>query len=461
MLKRDINRKLIEWKNRDHHPLILSGLRQTGKTFSVKEFGKENYKSVVYIDFRNEKKLHQVFDGDFDVNMMVMGISALRNDVRFIEHETLLIFDEIQDCPNARSSLKYWDIDGRYDVIATGSFLSVKGFRKPYVRGVPVGYEEHMHMYPLTFREFAMNMGLADNVWNYVSDCIERTKHVDEAVHSGMRRLYLQYLIVGGMPEAVNAFLKNTDINHIRQIQRSVIDSLKADFGRYLDSNNKEKINETIKLRAEACLNSLPGQLSKEYKKFQYSMVNLKANSPEKLDGVTYLEDVGLLIRAYNVCELSAPLEGVKKSNEYKAYFCDNGLLMAMLESETAWNVLNGDLSAYKGAIAENMVAATFNSLDKPVYYYREASGSPELDFVFNDQGNISIIECKSVNNKCTSMRYVLSKPEKYGEHKGIKIADSNIGECDAFVTYPLYALSFLLDKERPLALERVTFDMQ
>ena len=150
MLKRDIWYRLIAWKERKHHPLVIKGLRQTGKTFIVREFGDCFYDHTVYIDFRADRTVHQAFEGDFDVDMMVMAISAANRNTKFVPGKTLIIFDEIQDCPNARSSLKYWDIDGRYDVIATGSFLGVKGFRDPYTRGVPVGYEEHMVMYPLS-----------------------------------------------------------------------------------------------------------------------------------------------------------------------------------------------------------------------------------------------------------------------------------------------------------------------
>ena len=146
MLKRSISADLERWKNRNHHPLVLSGLRQTGKTFSVQQFGNDNYLNVVYIDLRKSVSLHSAFDGDFDVNKMTSRITANIPNARFLPGQTLLILDEIQDCPNARSSLKYWDLDGRYDVIATGSFLGVKGFRRPYPRGIPVGYEEHLVM---------------------------------------------------------------------------------------------------------------------------------------------------------------------------------------------------------------------------------------------------------------------------------------------------------------------------
>ena len=154
MLKREIWNRLIEWKAARHHPLIIKGLRQTGKTFIVRRFGEEFYENTVYIDLRAEKRVHSAFEGDFNVDSMVMAISAAIPSARFLPEKTLIILDEIQDCPNARSSLKYWDIDGRYDVIATGSFLGVKGFREPYVRGIPVGYEQQLSMFPLSFREF-------------------------------------------------------------------------------------------------------------------------------------------------------------------------------------------------------------------------------------------------------------------------------------------------------------------
>ncbi len=166
----------------------------TDKTYSVREFGR------AYIDLRAQKSIHSVFDGDFNVDSMVMGITAAMPGTRFVSGSTLLVLDGIQDCPNARSSLKYWDLDSRYDVIATGSFLSVKGFRALYERGVPVGYEEHMQMYPLSFREFLVNTGIDGSVLSCAGNALDRGETIDAAVHQRMRSLYLKYLIVGGMP---------------------------------------------------------------------------------------------------------------------------------------------------------------------------------------------------------------------------------------------------------------------
>ena len=167
MLKRDIWEKLVDWKARKHHPLVIKGLRQIGKTYIVKKFGEEYYDNCVYVDLRANKTVHSAFDNDFNVDLMVMSMSAALPSARFIPGKTLIIFDEIQDCPNARSSLKYWEQDGRFDVISTGSFLGVKGFREPYVRGIPVGYEEQMEMFPLSFREFIENVGIDPKVIEY------------------------------------------------------------------------------------------------------------------------------------------------------------------------------------------------------------------------------------------------------------------------------------------------------
>lgn len=457
MLKRDIWNNLIEWKGRKHHPLIIKGLRQTGKTFIAKLFGSHFYENVVYIDLRANKTIHRAFEGDFDVNQMILSISANIPSTKFIAHKTLLILDEIQDCPNARSSLKYWDLDGRYDVIATGSFLGVKGFRAPYERGIPVGYEEQLEMFPLSFREFLINTEINEQVLTYIENSLKEGKKIDDTVHNSMRALYLQYLIVGGMPEVCNIFFATHDLNQVRKAQKRILNSIKDDFGRYKDEHGNDKINEILKLRAEACLNSLPAQLSKEYKKFQYSLVNTKGNSPEKADGLQYLEDVGLVVKAYNTRELSYPLEGAKIPNEFKVYAIDTGLLISQLGDDIPAKILAGDLSAYKGAIAENMVACAFTQIDRKLYYYHAPSGSPELDFVYEDAANVTIVECKSTNNKATSMKFVLANPARFGHHSAIKFADANVGAGQGFKTYPLYALGFLKSDTAPLYLTPIT----
>lgn len=443
MLSREIWEDLKNWKNREHHPLVLRGLRQIGKTYIVKKFGEEFYENVIYLDFRENKAIHKAFDGDFEVNRMVLAISSVVPSARFVPGKTLLIFDEIQDCPNARSSLKYWDLDGRFDVIATGSFLGVKGFRAPYVRGIPVGYEEQIAMYPLTFREFIMNAGLNEKVLEYVNKSLREKSVIEKTVHESMRQVYLQYLLVGGMPEAVNVFFQTHDINQVRNVQVQILQSIKDDFGRSKNSKGDDVINEVLKLRAEACLKSLLAQLSKEYKKFQFSLVDVKGHSPEKADGLQYLEDVGLVVRAYNTRELVYPLEAAKIPTEFKVFYIDTGLLVSQLGNDVPAKILSGDLGAYKGAIAENMVASAFAKNGKNLFYFHDSTGSPELDFLYEKNGEVGIIECKSTNNRATSMKFVLEHPNRFGTHPAVKIADSNVGSGKGFLTLPLYSLGF------------------
>ena len=391
---------------------------------------------------------------------MVLAITANQPDAVFEAGNTLLILDEIQDCPNARSSLKYWALDKRYDVIATGSFLGAKGFRKPYTRGIPVGFEETLVMHPLSFREFICNIGLKDQVLEYVEQSLEKSEIIQTTIHESMRSLYLQYLIVGGMPEAVNKFFETHDINQVRKIQVNILNSIRDDFGRYKNSNDEDKVNEVLKLRAEACLDSLPVQLAKEYKKFQYSLVDARGHSPEKADGLEYLLDVGLVVKSFNIREISCPLEGVKIQNEFKVFMTDTGLLMSQLEPCTAAQVLQGNLSAYKGAIAENMVAASFAAEDSNLYYYHAPNGSPELDFIYNNNGIPTIIECKSTNGRATSMKYVIANPQKYGVHPAIKIADTNVGVGPGYKTYPIYALGFLPSGQDTFIVKEIKTDL-
>ena len=191
----------------------------------------------------------------------------------------------------------------------------------------------------------------------------------------------------------------------------------------------------------------MPAQLAKEYKKFQYSLVDVKGHSPEKADGLQYLEDVGLIVRSFNTRELVYPLTASKISTEFKVFYIDTGLLISQLNEDVPSKILAGDLGPYKGAIAENMVASSFAKNDLNLYYFHAPSGSPELDFLYEENGCVGIIECKSSNNRATSMKFVLENSKKYGQHPAIKIADANVGGGKNFDTFPLYSLGFIQKK--------------
>ena len=241
-------------------------------------------------------------------------------------------------------------------------------------------------------------------------------------------------------------------------IQKQILKSIRDDFGRYINSRGETKTNEVLKLRAEACLDSLPAQLSKEYKKFQHSLIEGKIRSEDKADALQYLADLGLVLKSYNLREISSPLEAAKISGEYKVFYSDIGLLVSQLGDDAAVKILNGELSAYKGAITENMAAIGFHTSGKALYYYRGSSGSPELDFIVDKGNQPTIVECKATNNRAGSMKYVIAHPEKYGKHPAIKISDTNIGTGDGFTTYPIYYPGFMQAEKAHLILPEQDF---
>jgi len=262
MLKRKVIQQLTEWKNTPgKKPLVIKGCRQCGKTFAVRTFAKDNYKNVVYLNFIENTDLSVAFDGQMNVDEIVLNISSIVKDVIFEPHNTCIIFDEIQDCPRARTSLKFFHLDGRYDIIATGSLLGVKGYgdKKGQKASVPVGYETIINMYPLDFEEFLWANGISDAIISKLQECLDNVTPVPEAIHLQMKKLLLQYIITGGMPEAVNAFVNTHDLNQVLNVQRAIINEYEDDMIKYADDSIKSRIRE--------CFESIPQQLSKENKK--------------------------------------------------------------------------------------------------------------------------------------------------------------------------------------------------
>ena len=274
MLKRKIETYLVDWKkSKDKKPLVIKGIRQCGKTYIVRKFAEENYESVVYMNFILEPDKKSAFAGNIDVDTIILNLSALIPGSRFISGKTCIILDEIQECKEARTALKSFHIDGRFDVIATGSLLGVKGYGKNKKKkdeeegqdSVPVGYETVIDMYPLDFEEFLWANGISDAVIDSVKSCFENEQTVPEGIHKAMMELLYRYVIVGGLPEVVNCFLETKNIELIYKVQRNLITEYEEDMVKYADDADKSHIRE--------CFESIPKQLAKENKKFQYSVV--------------------------------------------------------------------------------------------------------------------------------------------------------------------------------------------
>lgn len=447
MLERKITKVLLDWKNNTiikKKALIIKGLRQIGKTFIVKQFAKENYENQIYINFKNNDDLKSVFEENLNVDRILMDLSAKMPNIKLIPYKTIIIFDEIQECANARASIKAFVEDGRYDIIATCSLLGIKGYNKKKGKGVPTGSEHIIYMYPLDFEEFLWAKGISKDVINYLKECFNNKEQISKAVHESMIRYFKEYICVGGLPEAVNIFLKTGDMNQVYNEQRDILEEYKDDFGKHLDANENEEVDEFLLARIEEVFDSIPNQLAKENKKFQYSKIKIKGRSADYREAIQWLIDAGIVIPCYNLSTLESPLEGNKIDNVFKLYMRDSGLFVSMLEKGTAGEILSGNLGIYKGAIYENIIADAFAKMDRKLYYFHKDSGL-EIDFITKYEGNITLIEVKSTTGKTKSASTILND-KNYNINHCIKFGEYNIGFTNNILTLPYY-LVFLFNE--------------
>ncbi len=436
MLKRKIEDTLKKWKDTiGHKPLIIKGCRQCGKTFSVRQFAQENYTHEIYLNFYENKSYSAVFSGSLEVDHLTMLLSALLGPEAIFEAgKTVLILDEIQECPEARTALKFFAMDGRYDVIGTGSLLGVKGYGKRPV-SIPVGYEQIEEMYPMDYEEFLWANGIEATVIQYLAECLKKEIPVAEALHEKLRQLLLQYAVVGGMPAVVQTFVDTHQMNTVLQLQRGILSDYEDDMVKYADNKDKPFIRE--------CFRSIPRQLSKENKKFQYSVVKKGATSSKFSGSLQWIEDAGIIRRCYNLSLPELPLDGNAIQDIFKVYMVDNGLLISMLEDGTQFDVLQGNLFGYKGAIFENLAADILAKMGRKLYYFHKDSGL-EIDFVMRYAGKSTLLEVKASTGNTKSAKTVLNHPEKYHVGGAIKLGDYNVGHSGQILTLPFY-MAFLL----------------
>lgn len=436
MLKRKVEQKLVDWKNSENHkPLIIKGCRQCGKTFSVLDFAKKNYKNVVYLNFFENPDYVSVFSGSLEVDNIVMLLSALLGkEATFESGQTVLVLDEIQECPEARTALKFFRIDGRYDVIGTGSLLGVKGYGKE-PKSIPVGSETVIDMYPLDFEEFLWANDITESVIKILKQCLEKEIPVPGALHNRMKQLLLQYVVVGGMPDAVQTFVDTKQMDEVLRIQRDIVRSYEDDMVKYAERKDKSRIKQ--------CFQSIPKQLSKENKKFQYSVVKKGSTASQYLGSLQWIEDAGIITRCYNLSITELPLDGNAEEDVFKVYMRDCGLFISMLEDGTQYDILQGNLHGYKGAIFENLIADIFGKMGRKLYYFHKDSGL-EVDFVMRYQGQCTLVEVKAATGNAKSTKTILRHPEKYHVSSAIKLGNYNVGRTGQLLTLPLY-MAFLL----------------
>lgn len=436
MLKRKIEQRLQEWKRSPNRkPLLIKGCRQCGKTYSVLDFAKKNYKHVVYLNFFENPDYCSVFEGSLEIDNITMLLSALLgSEAVFEPGNTILVLDEIQECPDARTALKFFHLDGRYDVIGTGSLLGVRGYGKE-PKSIPVGYETTIDMSPLDFEEFLWANGISEVVIDSLRKNIRGVTPVPAALHKKMRQLLLQYTVVGGMPDVVQTFVDTKRLDEVLNMQRDIVRSYEDDMIKYANQKDKSHILE--------CFQSIPKQLSKENKKFQYSVVKKGSTASKYAGSLQWIEDAGIISRCYNLTATELPLDGNAQDDVFKVYMRDCGLFISMLEDGTQFDVLQGNLARYKGAILENLIADMFTKMGRKLYYFHKNSGL-EVDFVIRYKGECTLVEVKASSGNTKSTKTILAHPEKYHVNSAIKLGDYNVGRSGEILTLPLY-MAFLL----------------
>lgn len=436
-LKRKIDIFLKLWKQNDlHKPLIIKGARQIGKTESIMQFAKANYKNIVYINFALEKKFMHILEDGYDVNTIIKNISVLNPAFQFIPNETIIIFDELQEYPDIATSFKSFSIDKRFDVISSGSMLGIN-YKK--IHSNSVGYKEDFEMFSMDFEEFLWANGYTDNQIESIYNHMLSLTPFNNSELIAYKRLFLDYCVLGGMPEVVKTYIANKTFTSTLQVQKQIALDYEEDARKYASGLDQAKIISVYR--------SIPAQLAKENKKFQFSKVTKNARAREYSGCIDWLSDSGIINICYCLNFPELPLKGNIDNSKFKVYIADTGLLISMLDEE-AQNDLraNKNLGVYKGALYENFVAEAFKKQGLGLYYYKKDDSSLEEDFFLRTADYLVPIEVKSNSNKSKSLSNLISS-EKYSDIKfGIKLGDFNIGFANNIYTFP-YFCSFLIKK--------------
>ena len=431
MLKRKIVDKLLEWKqSKPKKALIVKGARQVGKTFIIEQFGKTNYPNFVSINFEASIFMRSIFDGDLDVDTIILSLSLVMPKAKLVPGKTLLFFDEIQSCPQALTALKFFTMDGRFDVIASGSLL---GIAYKQVSSWPVGYIETLELSGLDFEEFLWASGYDAEAILAIHRAYLQKTPLPPAVHERLNQLFREYIVVGGMPDVVQTYVQQHDFQAVLKKQKDIILNYMDDIAKYATVAEKSK--------AKACFMSIPMQLAKENKKFQYKSFDAAGNARKYESSLHWLLDAGIIRIGHNLQCLEGPLAAYKKIEAFKVYLSDTGLLISMLDEGTAAKIINGELGIYKGAIYENIIADVFGKMERPLYYY-EKDSRLEIDFVITTEHGITVVEVKSSENtKSKSLKTILTENASVF---GYKLSTKNLIVSERIHHYPLYMSAFM-----------------
>lgn len=437
LLKRKIDKYLTDWKNRpDRKPLIIKGARQIGKTRSVEWFASQNYASVIEINFIEQKKYREIFNDGFEVNAILKNISLLNPELKFIPGDTIFFFDELQACPNCATSLKFFKLDGRFDVICSGSLM---GISYNEIESNSVGYKEDYEMHSMDFEEFLWAKGYNDDFTADLFSHMLDVRPLSELQMDTLMSLFRDYVIIGGMPEVVSTYVRNKNFSGTLDIQRQLLKDYEEDITKYVEGLDKAKV--------KAVYNHISTFLAKENKRFQITKIARNARNRDYMGCVEWLADAGVVNVCYCLNQPELPLKGNYDPKMYKIYFKDTGLLIASLDEEAQEDLrANKNLGTYKGAIYENIVGDMLVKQGYRLFYYHSDRPALEMDFFIRSADSLIPVEVKANDGATASLNRLLND-DKYNDVKyGIKLGYRNIGFNGKFYTFP-YFLTFLLKR--------------
>jgi len=436
-LKRKIDNYLIEWKkNPNRLPLIIKGARQIGKTNSIRNFGENNYKTFIEINFVLNPEFKTIFDRSFNVDEIIKEITLRRPEIEIIPNETLIFFDEMQECVSTATSLKAFREDGRFDVICSGSLMGIN-YKK--IESNSVGNKEDYILNSMDFEEFLWAKGYKEDVINDMFNCMLNLEPLSNTMYDVMLENFKEYMIIGGMPAIVSSFIENKNFSGILKMQQQILLDYEEDITKYAEGLDQSKILTVYK--------NIPVFLGNENKKFQITKIGDGARNREYIGVLDWLDRAGIVNICYSLEQVSLPLKGNYNPSNYRIYFGDTGLLIGSLDEEAQDDLRkNQNFNTYKGAIYENVIADMLVKQGYDLYFYKNEKGTLEMDFFIRDKDSLIPVEVKANDNSTVSLNNLIDS-DNYSDIKyGIKLCNKNIGYNGKFYTFP-YFMAFLLKR--------------
>ena len=434
-MNRDLYKQLLNWKSDlNRKPLILRGARQVGKTHLLKRFATQEYTTFVYLNFETDPKVAQLFSQTLKPSSIIENISLYINQT-IHSQDTLIIFDEIQECPEALNSLKYFQEEAKeFHIVSAGSLLGVKLAKN---KGFPVGKVNFLDLYPLSFFEFLEAIG-KEKLRHFLGN-IHVLEPIPGPIHEELLNDLKRYFFMGGMPEVVNEYLKNQDLLSIRKIQQEILIAYLLDFSKYAEGDQIMKITQVWE--------NIPSQLAKEHKKFVFSALRKSARGREYETAIQWLFDAGLIHKSYSLSVTRLPLSGYKDGNAFKVFLLDVGLLSAMAKIPTKSLTEGNQLfSEFYGALTENFVAQSLAKHQYPLYYWT-SSGVAEVDFVIEHELDLYPLEVKAgISRKKKSL---LVYGNQYAPKRLLRTTAMNLKQDGNVCNIPLYLVDRLMELAR------------